>query len=1245
MDCSLSRPAAQPVDGLGGHLTMLNFADAAASVVHPFIGLRPFRIEDAAFFFGREQQIATLLHLVHNGSLVSVVGSSGSGKSSLVRAGLLPALTSAEAGERSWDWVEMRPGESPVRNLAEALARPNDGIGTTTSDSLAESKADRIEITLRSSSFGIGEVLRSTQPPERTRLLILVDQFEEIFRYANLRTRHNTNPTRASELRDEATFFVQLLLTAAVDENFSGAIVLTMRSDFIGDCARFHGLSEAVTRTQYLVPALTRDQRALAIRGPVERAGATIEPALVQQVLNDTSEDPDQLPVLQHAMMRCCQRAQDHDRPSPPAFTLERYNEIGGIDRALTQHGDELLEGLAQSDEAPGGLDLQYIAKRIFQSLTEIESQGRVIRRPQTIGDLVKVIARDDAPAEEVAAVEAAVRKVVAHFADPMCSFLRAPTEETLSAKAVVDIGHEALIRRWERLGGDDPSSWVREERADAEKYNKLVSFAELDALPSQLLLEFETWWQQRQPTRFWASRYTRGGEDRLDAAADLLARSRAEVARRRAEVVQRRSRRRKQVAGGIAIAGAVAILLAGVYINDMYMNREKDASTQANQIAAAGLNLLKRDSADQAALLARYALSHDDAQAPGARSTFENLKIWLGLENRANWLPIEPANMVLAYDALQHMEERAVFTVQKGMVGVAFRPMGKSHPSELLTVSWSDRGSPWAWDIEPIWNVHDDQNVRIRRLGELESADQLSAFQLSVNKTGDAILSGSTLGSDGVSLISTGDSKHWSRNDDIKVDGKRPRFGVFAPDRDLMLTGGSGTKWTMWELSRPDHGSTANAAFRPRNVFEFDDIGIASGYLTAAAISASGKYVAIATSGGEVRVYEGDGTPGGWSLAGEPLEPSDSRRDVCGKRYQDQNPGLPKNTLKWLMFDPSDPDRLIGAYDRADNIEVWDLASHKVTTLETCSNLPVFRGAISPDGKFVAATIQDQSRIYLWNMQSRDSGPGSRESPRLLRGSPDDGAFTSVAFDNQDHIAVGTSNGKVSLWYTEPVLSRDLPSAVPLASGGNACVPGSPDGTDVSTRPKDEGWMVTIDVKGVTAGKRPILVGADVTRSANAMTGTAGAATSIVSCKISNDGKWLLLRPSQGQLMLYDLRYPDSPVGLFGEPGAQWSDADFARGQDGKDMIVAHSNTHALRQWRFFRRKDDLIAFVEKWRPFISVSAGGSLEQMDLSDATEALLHGNFWPLMIASEMEVPTEHETDDKSHSGVTPVKLAR
>ena len=254
MDCSLSRPAAQPVDGLGGHLTMLNFADAAASVVHPFIGLRPFRIEDAAFFFGREQQIATLLHLVHNGSLVSVVGSSGSGKSSLVRAGLLPALTSAEAGERSWDWVEMRPGESPVRNLAEALARPNDGIGTTTSDSLAESKADRIEITLRSSSFGIGEVLRSTQPPERTRLLILVDQFEEIFRYANLRTRHNTNPTRASELRDEATFFVQLLLTAAVDENFSGAIVLTMRSDFIGDCARFHGLSEAVTRTQYLVP-------------------------------------------------------------------------------------------------------------------------------------------------------------------------------------------------------------------------------------------------------------------------------------------------------------------------------------------------------------------------------------------------------------------------------------------------------------------------------------------------------------------------------------------------------------------------------------------------------------------------------------------------------------------------------------------------------------------------------------------------------------------------------------------------------------------------------------------------------------------------------------------------------------------------------------------------------------------------------------------------------------------------------
>lgn len=281
---------------------------AGASADHPFIGLRPFTFADRRFFFGRDQQVDVLERLITSSPLVSVVGSSGSGKSSLVRAGLLPRLTSV-AGLRAWRWVALCPGEAPVRRLAEALARCNAAGNGTSDDPVVEARTDRIELVLRESSFGISDALTLLRDMEGSELIILVDQFEEVFRFADLRAHENRDPLQACEQRDEATFFVQLLLNAVASEDFRGRVILTMRSDFIGDCAHFHGLCEAVTASQYLVPALTRDQRAAAIREPIRLAGGDIEPALLQRVLNDTNEDPDQLPVLQHAMMRCWQRA------------------------------------------------------------------------------------------------------------------------------------------------------------------------------------------------------------------------------------------------------------------------------------------------------------------------------------------------------------------------------------------------------------------------------------------------------------------------------------------------------------------------------------------------------------------------------------------------------------------------------------------------------------------------------------------------------------------------------------------------------------------------------------------------------------------------------------------------------------------------------------------------------------------------------------------------------------------------
>ena len=301
----------------------------SAGFDRPFIGLRPFEYSDRKYFFGRDDELDVLELQVKQNRFVAVVGRSGCGKSSLISAGLRPRLE--KVADHRWCWIEMRPGDAPIRELASGLA----GLTGETGD-LLEAWADRFERVLTKSSFGIGEALAlipALRESEGSRVLLFVDQFEELFRFANLRSESSLDPVTAAERRDEATKFVRLLLTAMKSPRLPIHIIVSMRSDFIGDCARFHGLPEAVSRSQFLVPDMTRDQREDVIRKPVQLAGGQIDPGLVQRALNDTNDDPDQLPNLQRAMMRCWERAlhrgkQEVDRR--PHLTIDDYTRPRG---------------------------------------------------------------------------------------------------------------------------------------------------------------------------------------------------------------------------------------------------------------------------------------------------------------------------------------------------------------------------------------------------------------------------------------------------------------------------------------------------------------------------------------------------------------------------------------------------------------------------------------------------------------------------------------------------------------------------------------------------------------------------------------------------------------------------------------------------------------------------------------------------------------------------------------------------
>ncbi len=264
------------------------------AVASPYPGLRPFEADEADLLFGREEQVDELLRRLHSTRFLAVVGPSGCGKSSLVRAGMIAALESGflvSAGS-NWQFAIMRPGSRPMTELAAALVAqtglaPNDDPNTDTAMTVG-----LLGATLRRGPLGLVEALHETPLPPNTNLLVLVDQFEEIFRF------------RREGGIDEADAFVALLLESAAQREVPIYVVLTMRSDFFGDCAAFAGLPEALNRSQYLTPRLSRAQRRAAIVGPARVFGGDVAPDLVNRLLNEMGNDPDQLPLMQHLLMR-----------------------------------------------------------------------------------------------------------------------------------------------------------------------------------------------------------------------------------------------------------------------------------------------------------------------------------------------------------------------------------------------------------------------------------------------------------------------------------------------------------------------------------------------------------------------------------------------------------------------------------------------------------------------------------------------------------------------------------------------------------------------------------------------------------------------------------------------------------------------------------------------------------------------------------------------------------------------------
>ena len=538
---------------------------AGTRLVNPFPGLRPFHDDEEHLFFGRESQIDTMVDKLAATRFLTVVGTSGSGKSSLVNCGLKPALSRglmASAGS-SWRMAQFRPGGDPIKAMAHSLTQPGGLFGDQDSEGL--SVEEIVEATLRMSKLGLVDIYEQAQFDERPNLLIVVDQFEELFRYRNLQT--TAGESYGGE--DKSVAFVNLLLEAASTE-YPIYVVLTMRSDFLGDCSQFSGLPEAINRGQYLVPRMSRDERRSAIAGPVAVAGGEISPVLLTRLVNDVGDNPDQLSILQHALNRTWAWWQNEGGGVGP-LDLPHYEAIGTMSHALDQHAEEAFAGLRTDRQ-------KTICEKVFQALTDKGTDARGIRRPTSVATLCAIT---DATLDEL-------KPVLYEFREPSRSFVMPPAAEPIAPETIIDISHESLMRIWNRL-----KAWVEEESESAAQYQRLVQNMALHAkgaagLMTDPELSLTLDWQQRwQPNAAWAERYRPGF---APAIAFLEESRKKRDADRAAEQqrLRRELRRKWQIA---AVLGSALVLAVGV---GLYVRAEHLRVAQADALSQAKGRLLE---------------------------------------------------------------------------------------------------------------------------------------------------------------------------------------------------------------------------------------------------------------------------------------------------------------------------------------------------------------------------------------------------------------------------------------------------------------------------------------------------------------------------------------------------------------------------------------------------------------------------------------------------------------------------
>jgi WD40 repeat protein len=550
----------------------------AGIVLNPYKGLRAFQESDADTFFGREALVEELLRRLEEDGDVSrflaVVGPSGSGKSSAVKAGLIPALRGgAIRGSDSWFITEMTPGRDPLQELQAALLRVAVDPPADLLNCLQDDK--------RGLTVALEDILPSDDGDKTPQLLLLVDQFEELFTLT----------------ADEASreHFINSLLAALNAPHSRLRLITTLRADFYDRPLQVMGLGALLRERTEVVLPLSPAELERAITQPAVLAGVSLEPGLLAGITADVSDQPGTLPLMQYALTELFERREDG------LMTLDSYQDIGGVPGALGRRADEIYQGLSPTE--------QEAARQMFLRLITLGEGAEDTRRRVLREELEAISIANDQQSmisdqlstdggqhsalhtPHSALDNSAISSVIDTFGQyRLLTFDRDPA----TRGPTVEVGHEALLREWPQL-----RNWLDESRADVRLQRLLAAESagwqksgqdEAYLLRGARLEQYDGWLEETSVSltddektflaASFAAREARLAEEEARRQRELeTARQHAE---QQAEAADKLRRRALILAGALAIAALLAV--AAIF----FANQSSQNAQVAEQHAAA---------------------------------------------------------------------------------------------------------------------------------------------------------------------------------------------------------------------------------------------------------------------------------------------------------------------------------------------------------------------------------------------------------------------------------------------------------------------------------------------------------------------------------------------------------------------------------------------------------------------------------------------------------------------------------